>query len=249
MAVGAHEQRRLALGVARADHLVHARDRRRVAARAGEQPVAGEDLVDRAGELGVRRRERITRWSQTRSRSATMCDESRTVMPVSTTASITALRNSRRASGSSEATGSSSSSSSGRLASASVSATCACWPPESLPTFCVERQVQALDPLARERVVPARVELAPEPERLADREAAVQRVVLRDEADAREHARRPRRCGERPSTRDARRRSASAGRRRAGAASSCRRRWGRRARSPSPPGPRACSRAAPTCEP
>ena len=65
-----------------------------------------------------------------------MCDESTTVMPVSATTSITDFRNSRRASGSSDATGSSSRSSSGRLASASVSATCACWPPESLPTFC-----------------------------------------------------------------------------------------------------------------
>ena len=64
-----------------------------------------------------------------------MCDERTTVIPVSATASITVCRNSRRASGSSDATGSSSSSSSGRLASASVSATCACWPPESLPTF------------------------------------------------------------------------------------------------------------------
>ena len=64
-----------------------------------------------------------------------MCDERITAMPVSATTSITDCRNSRRASGSSEATGSSSRSSSGRFASASVSATWACCPPESFPTF------------------------------------------------------------------------------------------------------------------
>ena len=52
-----------------------------------------------------------------------MCEERMTVIPVSTTASITDCRNSRRASGSSEATGSSRRSTSGRFASASVSAT------------------------------------------------------------------------------------------------------------------------------
>ena len=54
VAVGAHEQRRLALGVALADHLVDARDRGRVGARAGQEAVAREDLVDRPDELGVR---------------------------------------------------------------------------------------------------------------------------------------------------------------------------------------------------
>ena len=49
--VGAHEQRRLALGVALADHVVNARDGCRVAARAGEEAVAREDLVDRPGKL------------------------------------------------------------------------------------------------------------------------------------------------------------------------------------------------------
>ena len=52
-----------------------------------------------------------------------MCEERMTVMPDSATASITDCMNSRRASGSSAATGSSSTSRSGRLASASVSAT------------------------------------------------------------------------------------------------------------------------------
>ena len=96
-----------------------------------------------------------------------MCDERTTVIPVSATTSITDCMNSRRASGSSEATGSSSSSSSGRFASASVSATCACWPPESLPTFCPSGSPSRSIRVERERVVPARVELAAELQRLA----------------------------------------------------------------------------------
>ena len=55
-----------------------------------------------------------------------------------------------------------------------------------LADLLVERQPQALDPLAGDRVVPARVQLAAELERLADREALVQRVLLGDEADPRE---------------------------------------------------------------
>ena len=76
-----------------------------------------------------------------------MCEESSTVSPPSATASISDCRNSRRASGSSEAIGSSSTSSSGRLASASMSATCACWPPESWPTSG-ERDAEPAQPLA-----------------------------------------------------------------------------------------------------
>ena len=175
-----------------------------------------------------------------------MCDESTTVMPVSLTASITVFMNSRRASGSSEATGSSSSSSSGRLASASVSATCACWPPESFPTLRSSGRPRRSIRARARVVVPARVELAAELQRLRDREAR---------GGAGDPARRSRRAGARRPRRVAasgRARctvagaSAASGRRRAGAASSCRRRSGRRARSPSPPGSRACSRAAPS---
>ncbi len=61
-----------------------------------------------------------------------MCEESSTVSPFSAVASIKRLRKSRRASGSKLASGSSSSTRSGHLPSASVSATCACCPVESL---------------------------------------------------------------------------------------------------------------------
>ena len=55
-----------------------------------------------------------------------------------------------------------------------MSATCACWPPESLPTLLLEREAEPLDALARRR---ASSQLGfssrPSRERLADREAAV----------------------------------------------------------------------------
>ena len=75
MAVRAHEELRLTLGVPRADHRVHASDGFGLVARPGENPVTRDDVVDRRGEHRARC-DRMTMWSQTRSRSATMCDES-----------------------------------------------------------------------------------------------------------------------------------------------------------------------------
>ena len=200
VAVGPHEQRRLPRGVGLADHVVHARDEPRLAPRAGEE--RGEPRrARRSGPTSCTCAcERITRWSQTRSRSATMCEERITVIPVSATASITDCRNSRRASGSSEATGSSSRSSSGRFASASVSATCACWPPESLPTFW--RGDRPSCSIRSRASSSSQLGLSFRPSRSVsgDREAAVERVVLRDEADARQHAPASR-SGSWPSTR------------------------------------------------
>ena len=51
-----------------------------------------------------------------------------------------------RASGSSSATGSSRMSSRGWRASATARATCACWPPESLPTLRAQRDTQRVEP-------------------------------------------------------------------------------------------------------
>ena len=132
----------------------------------------------------------------------------------------------------------------GRFASASVSATCARWPPESWPTFFRSGRRRRSIRARGGGVVPARVELAAELERLGDGEAAVERMVLADEADAAAAPPRPRRAasgrGRALAGRWARR-----GRSRGGGGSSCRRRSGRRAPSPSRPGSRACSRAAP----
>ena len=76
------------------------------------------------------------RWSQTRSRSETRCEDSTTLSSCSATASMRSCRNSRRASGSRLATGSSRISTCGRLATPSVSASWARWPPDSFPARC-----------------------------------------------------------------------------------------------------------------
>ena len=134
VAVRAYEQRRLTFGVALADHLVHPRDGRRVGARSGEQAMACDDLVDRRGS----ERARVGQDHEVVAHPLEIGDDVRGedhCHAVSLTTSITVFMNSRRASGSSDATGSSRISSSGRFASASVSATCACCPPESLPTL------------------------------------------------------------------------------------------------------------------
>ncbi len=68
-----------------------------------------------------------------------------TLEPWSATTSIKAWRNSRRASGSRLATGSSSTSRAGHLATAMVSASCARWPPDSLPAlWCGSRPSWAI---------------------------------------------------------------------------------------------------------
>ena len=115
VAVRAHEQRRLPLGVALADHVVHARDGRGIGARAGQQAVARDDLVDRPGELDVRP-SRGSRGGRRRARGRRRCaTRARRSCPSRRPPPSRVCRNSRRASGSSEATGSSSSSSSGPL--------------------------------------------------------------------------------------------------------------------------------------
>ncbi len=65
--------------------------------------------------------------------SASRCEDSTAVRPLSATASARVARKFRLASGSSAATGSSSSSSLGFLARVSASASWARWPPDSVP--------------------------------------------------------------------------------------------------------------------
>ncbi|WP_237693626.1 histidine kinase [Streptomyces sp. SID2888] len=76
------------------------------------------------------------RWSQTCSMSPSRREESTALAPSSRTNSIRFSRNPFRSNGSSAAAGSSKISNSGRLAAATVSASCARWPPESCPAFC-----------------------------------------------------------------------------------------------------------------
>src|SRR5258708_14187258 len=51
MAVGPYEQRRLPLGVALTNHLMNASHGRRIAARACEEAMARDDLLDRPDQL------------------------------------------------------------------------------------------------------------------------------------------------------------------------------------------------------
>ena len=142
----------------------------------------------------------VTRWSQTRSSSATMCEERTTVIPVSTTASITAFRNSRRASGSSEATGSSSTQ---QLAAAWRARASARPAPAGRPRAyrpSASGQAEPLDPREAASVVPARIELAAELEHVGDREVPVAADGPARRSRAAAAASFASRRGERPST-------------------------------------------------
>ena len=163
-----------------------------LAPRPGEEPVRGEDFLDRpvepdaafgqdddvvadALDVGddVRRRE-----PHGRSRSRRP--------PPSATGG-----NPCQASGSSAATGSSRSQhvlvvflrapASARPALA--------WPPTGPPTFCLERDVECREPRPRQLVVPARDPILPtERQQLSQPEAAVEGMVPAYEADERQHA-------------------------------------------------------------
>jgi hypothetical protein len=63
-------------------------------------------------------------------------------------------------------------------------------PARQRPDLLLERDPQAREPAPREGVVPTRVELAPGPQHLVDPKSAVERMLLRDEADARQEPRR-----------------------------------------------------------
>ena len=119
-----------------------------------------------------------------------MCEESTTVIPVSVTACSTPVRNSRRASGSSDATGSSSSSSSRPFRQSERERDLGLLASRERADALTSRQAQLVDPPVGDRVVPARIQLTAELERLADREAARQRMILRDEPDTRKHGER-----------------------------------------------------------
>ena len=158
---------------------------------------------------------------------------------------MTAAMKSCRASGSSIAIGSSSTSSWGRLASARVSASCACCPPDSLPALRSSGMPSSSSRAPGVAVVEAPVQVARQVQHVGGGQVLVQRRVLRDERDAVQRGGRPR--GPAAEHRDGRLRSARPGRRRGSAGWSCRRRWGRpaqpRARRESP----ACTPAAPSC--
>ena len=135
-----------------------------------------------------------TRWSQTRSRSETTWEDSRTLSPCSATASIRPCRNSRRASGSRLATGSSRISSSGRLARPRVRASWARCPPESFPARWPGSRPSCSIRRSGDGVVPAGVEPGAEAQVVGDGEPGVGGGVLGDEADLGQLGRRRRRA-------------------------------------------------------
>ncbi len=148
-----------------------------------------------------------------------------------------------RATGSSIATGSSSTSSRGRRASARVSATCACWPPDSFPVFRFGGMPSSASRASRVCLVEAPVQVAGQVDHVRDRQVLVQRRVLGDERDPVQRGRRPGRPA--AEHRDRCPRTVPPGRPPGSAAWSCRRRSGRPAPSRARRGPPACTRAAP----
>ena len=185
MAVGAHEQCRLTLGVAFADHIVDARDGRRVGSRACEDPVRCENLVDRTDELRAGPREdhevvadafevgddvrgehdRDRRLGNDLHHRVQELPPSKRIERGDGLVEEQELRSLRERQRERDL---------GLLSDG------------ELPDLLIQRKAQPLDPLQRDALVPARVELAAELERLADREATVERVLLGDEPDTRE---------------------------------------------------------------
>ncbi len=101
-----------------------------------------------------------------------------TETPPSATASLRADRNSRRASGSSAATGSSRSRIPGCLARASPNATWARWPPDRVATGRSVGTCKRVEAIPRAVGIPPRVEVGAEPDVVVGAQAPVERHVL-----------------------------------------------------------------------
>ena len=97
---------------------------------------------------------------------------------------ISDSRKSRRTTVSRPSVGSSSTSSSGSGATASASDTWARWPLESRRSFARREQLEVVENLVEQSVVPARVERPREVDRFVDRHPAVERMAFGDVGDA-----------------------------------------------------------------
>jgi hypothetical protein len=176
----------LPLGVRRANHVVDVRDRGRLTSLAGEQPVARENLVDGTGELPVAlgedhdvvadplevgddvRREKnghpaLGDCFHHRLEELAPRERVERRDRLVEHEQLRSLRERKRECNL-------------RLLAA-----------RELAYLVVEAEAEPVDARTGGVVVPARVELAPELERVGDRQAAVERMLLRDEADSREH--------------------------------------------------------------
>ena len=141
----------------------------------------------RAASIDTSRRQRppprTTSRSQACSMSVMTCELRSAVAPDARTASTRTWRNSRRASGSSEASGSSSSRTGARVPSAIASPTCACCPPESssarassgMSSWSSRRSASTRSNAGRQRAASDEV--------IGDGQLAVQRRRLRDVPD------------------------------------------------------------------
>src|SRR4051812_10135339 len=182
--VHAHEQARLARGVGLADHIVGARNSGRVAARAREEPMTREDLVDRRGELRVRFGEDHEVVADPFEVGDDVRREDDGDPGVADglehgVEELTPRERIERGNGLVEQQ------QLGLLGECKRERHLRLLSARELPDLLAEREPDALDSFARGVVVPPRVQSPPELERLGDREAAMKWMLLRDEADAR----------------------------------------------------------------
>ena len=184
--VGAHEQRRLPFGVALADDVVHARDARGVAARAGQQPVARDDLRDRSVQL----RGALGERDQVIADALELGDDvggenDRDPLVddglhhrVQELAARERVERGHRLVEQQQP----------RLLGERQRQRDLCLlAAGELTDLLLRGKAETLDSRGGQLLVPARVELAPVRERLGDRQVPVQRMVLRDEAEPRQH--------------------------------------------------------------
>ena len=185
MAACADEQARLPLGVALPDHLVHAGNGRRIGAWPGQQPVRREHLVDRAGELDPRLREDheviadpFEVGDDVRGedhRHAGVGDDLHHRLQ-----ELPPRERVERGDGLVEQQ------ELRPLRERERERHLGLLPAGELSDLLAGREAEQLDAPDGDLLVPARIELATELQRLADGEALVQRVILGDEADPRQ---------------------------------------------------------------
>ena len=184
--VRAHEQRRLPFGVALADDVVHARDARGVAARAGQQSVAGDDLRDRSvqlrGALGERDQviadalELGDDVGRENDRDPLVDDDLH--HRIQELAARERVERGHRLVEQQQPW---------LLGERERQRDLCLLAAGELADLLLRGKAETLDSRGRQLLVPARVELAPVPERVRDRQVPVQRMVLRDEAKPRQH--------------------------------------------------------------
>ena len=167
VAVRAHEQRRLPLGVALAHDLVQPRYVLGLVARAGQQAVRRDDLLDRADELRPAGGEddEVVADALEVGDDVGREDDRQLALGDGFDDGLHELAPRERIERGDRLV---EEEQLGRFASASVSATCARCPPERLRTFFFSGSPRLGDAIAGRVVVPAGIELAADAEHLLD---------------------------------------------------------------------------------